>query len=240
MIERDPRLEAKHASGLHGARVAHVPDEVMQPEGGPGAEAVETEAAPDEAEKRPGSRFAWLVALAVVGALIGLVIVVFMKFVNGPVSATATTTLAEVKATAAPKPTTNQLAGLYFDMVYPGIFDQVGRLQNDTHSLEQYNISSKKDYRRTMAVSVRDLEANLLDNDSSYKFRKINPKDYKEHTDKLGGEPVAVMAKLDNTEVTLFWPHQGKILTISITSSNPNDVLADFMTAVEPTLRWRK
>ena len=240
MIERDSRLEAKHASTLHGAGAAVEPGEapdLVTPAAEVEGNLDSPEAAP---AKRPGHRFAWLAALVVMGALVGLVIVGFMKFVNGPVTATATTTLADAQATVMPKPTTNQLAGLYFDMVYPAIFDQVVHLKNDSQTLEQYNISSKKDYRRTMAISVRPLASNLVDDDASYKFRHIHPETYKERTDKLGGEKVTVMSKVDKSEVTLFWPHQAKLFTLSMTSSNPEDGLADYMAAVEPTLRWRQ
>ena len=245
MIRRDPSLEPRYASQVHGAGAREAAGrglestEVMAP----GADTLGAPAVnPAASSRRPraGHRAAWVLSLAVMGIIVGVVVVGAMKFLNGPVVAAGGPTLAQAQAKSLPKPTTNQLAGLYFDMTYPALFDQVGQLKNDSQALEQYNISSKKDYRRVMAVSVRPLTSNLLDDDSSYKFRRISPKDYEERSDKLGGEAVAVMSKLDHTEVTLFWAHQGRLLTIAITSSNPNDVVADYMKAVETTLRWRQ
>ena len=242
MIERDSRLEPHYASQLHGNKQIKSVDQPLAALKTPVPEAAAITVV-DSAEKfsqpRGVHRTAWALSLSAMGLVVGLVIVGIMRFLNGPVTATSAPTLAQVQVSSTPKPSTIQLAGLYFEMTYPALFDQVGRLKNDAQAFEQYNISSKKDYRRVMAVSVRTLPSNLLDDDSSYKFRHISGKDYQERSDRLAGEAVAVMSKTDNSEVTLFWVHQGKLLTISITSSNPNDQVADYMKAVEPTLRWR-
>jgi hypothetical protein len=227
MIERDPNL-AQHASTLHGA-------------------AVETAAAAEEQPVaqarggRAGRRTAWVISMMTMGLLVGAVVIVFIKFVNGPVQASAIPPTPTPRAAAiAVNQGTIQLAGLYFEMGYPGKFDQLKQLGNDAHSLEQYYVTSKADYRRTMAVAVRPLESSSLDNDANYKVRKIHPETYKERVDKLGGEPVSVMSKIDNTEATLFWAHKGRVLSVSMTSTNPDDVLADYIKLIEPTFRWKE
>jgi hypothetical protein len=224
MIERDTRLPAPHANVLHGVTADPIENIVEQ----------EMLAA----KPRHGHRAGWTLSMIVMGVLVGILVIVFLRFVNGPVQANALAATPSPNTVLVPKTGTSQLAGLYFDMTYPGIFDQVKQLKNDSRALEQYIISSRADYRRSMAVAVHPLEANLLDNDSNYKFRKIHPETYKERTDTLVGEPVVIMSKVDNTEETLFWPHQSRIWTVSLTSSNPNDTLKEFMTAIEPNLRW--
>jgi hypothetical protein len=241
MIRRDPRLPAQDASALHGVSapapkpqsdVAEIFPEV--------AAAAEVDAKADEQPSRAGRRIGLVMAGLVMIGLVVVVVFGFLKFLNGPVEADAKSAGATPAPSGAPKPTTNQLAGIYFDMIYPGIFDQVGTIKNDNQSLERYTISSKKDYRRVIAVSVYPLEAGLLENNSSYKFRHINPKDYKESAVKLHGETGVLMSKSDNVETTLFWAHKDKVLIVAITSNNPEDVVADFMTAIEPTVRWRE
>ena len=242
MIERDSRLGPHYATQLHGNEQIKPADQPFAAQKTPMPEAPAismVDPAENLSQPRAVHRTAWVLSLTAMGIVVGLAIVGVVRFLNGPVTATSGPTLAQVQASSTPKPSTIQLAGLYFEMTYPALFDQVGRLKNDAQALEQYNISSKKDYRRVMAVSVRTLPSNLLDDDSSYKFRHISGKDYLERSDKLAGEAAAVMSKTDNSEVTLFWVHQGKLLTISITSSNPNDLVAEYMKAVEPTLRWR-
>ena len=226
MIERDPVFVAQHASVLHGGEVAVEPVEAAE---------VPVVAQP----KQHGRRAAWILSMVIMGGLVGIVVVGLMKFMNGPVQASAIAPTPSPAHIVSNQPTTNQLSGLDFEMTYPGKFDQVKQLKNDAQAVEQYYVSSKADYRRTIAVAVRLLPSDLIDDDSNYKFRKIHPEVYTERRDTLGGEAVYVMSKNDNTEISLFWAHKGRILSVSMTSSNPEDILADFMKTVEPTLRWR-
>lgn len=233
MIERDPRLPAPAASVLHG-----VTSEVVAP-AEPERGILDT-ADEAKAPARRGSRTAWTVSMIVMGLLVGGVAVVMLKFVNGPVSATAAVaTPTPAARVASAKTGSNLLGGEYFEMTYPGVFDQVGQQKKDTVALEQYMLSSKGDPRRSVAISVRTLESNNLGDDSSYKLRLIHPQDYKLSQEKMAGETVAVMLKTDNTEATLFWAHQGKVLAISATTSNPSDSVEEYIKAIKPTVRWR-
>ncbi len=182
----------------------------------------------------------WLTTLVLVGAAFGLIIVLLLRFVDGPVESTQA--LSKLQASTAPKSTTklNQLAGIAVELSYPAIFDGLSQLKNDAQAVEQYNLSSKRDYSRGIAVSVRSLPSGNLNDDSSYRFRLNSTADYRETKEILGGEPIAVMNKLDRSEQTLFWAHGDKVLTLAITATNPRDDVSALMSAIKPTIRWRR
>ena len=188
-----------------------------------------------------GKRVGWFLAMSAMGVVVGVVIAAGMKFIDGPVSASAnSTTLAQAVATPSTSPHEGELSGLYVDVKYPGVFDQVKQVKNNAHSYEQYVVSSSSDYSRTIAVDVEPLPSGLLNDDSSYRVREIAPSDYTLRSDKIGGEPVGIFSKTDKTEQTLFWAHKGNEVTVAITTTNPQDNLADFMKTVETGLRWRQ
>lgn len=194
----------------------------------------------DNTSNKTGHRAAWWMAMVGIGAVVGLLGVGYLKFIDGPAVGTAEVNgLATARAAAAPTPATpNLLSGLAFEFSYPGIFDTVGNVKTDSRATEQYNIGSKADYSRTIAVSVKPLTS--YDDDSSYRFRQLKKDDYKETNDKMGSDPVILMTKLDRQEQTLFWMHQGQEVTISITTNNPKDDVGEFMKQIKSTLRWRK
>ena len=208
----------QHASDFHGA---------------PGDE---TNAPPEPRRRRHWLRY--VIILVLVGAVIGFVLVALIKLLNDPVVSAGTT--AVVAQTPAPAtPSLNTLTGLTIEMNYPSSFDEVARVSNTSSAIEQYVISSKAEYRRSIAVTVFPLPTNKVDDDASYKYRLINPDLYTLTTAKVGSEAVSLMTKSDHTERTLFWAHGGKLLIVSITSTASGDNVNDFMSVVMPTIRWR-
>ncbi len=189
-----------------------------------------------------GGRVAWTMGMAAIGVVVGVIICAGIKFIDGPVDGTPKVSLAQIQADAAtnatPKP--SELAGLYVLLMYPSVFDKVGQIKNDAHSIEQYNIGSSKDYSRMIAVSVRALDSGKLNDDSGYRFRTLNPTDYVPRTEKIGTEPAVIMAKSDKLEQTLFWAHNKYVVSVSITSNNPRDDLVAYMKQITSTLRWRQ
>jgi hypothetical protein len=183
----------------------------------------------------------WSVSLVIVGCVLGVIIIIFMKFLNGPATAQATPlTATQGIPTPEPKAGNGQLSGLYITMQYPGVFDQVSRVKNDNSALEQYNITSSGNYREQISVDVSQLPSGGLNDDSSYRYRSINPDLYTPSKATLQGEPVVLMTKSDNTEQTLFWVHGGYELIIAITSSDVTDNVKAYMSAIMPTIRWKQ
>ncbi len=188
---------------------------------------------------RSGHRVGWWVSMVVIGIVFGALAVGYLKFIDGPSVGTANNSLETARAAAAPKaPTPNMLSGLAIEFQYPGIFDVVSQVKTDNHATEQYNIGSKSDYSRTIAVSVKPLTT--YDDDSSYRMRQIKKDEYRETNDKMGADPMVLMTKLDRSEQTMFWIHQSREVTVSITTNNPKDDVTEIMKMVKSTLRWRK
>ena len=183
----------------------------------------------------------WIWGMVTVGVVFGLLIVGIIKFVNDPVTATGSTTLEQVKATPTPTPpTVNHFAGKTIQFSYSGVFDTVAALSNDHQALDQYTITSKAEYRRSIAIDVRPLGSDNIDDDGSYRVRAMHPEDYTPTSVKLGNETGVVMVKSDGTERTLFWAHDDNLAAISISSNAPNDPIEDYMKTVIATIGWRQ
>lgn len=235
---------ARYASTLHGGELetgAVTVGEVLDRAQAREKLVDEREAGTPAGKRRRGAAHwaGWVSALVVMGVLVGVAIIAVLKFLNGPVEAKPDAqTLNQMKASVVPTPVTQVLAGQTVEFSYPGVFDQVRKMQDTT--LDSYYIASKSEPGRTIAVAVVALPSNRIDDDSGYKFRLLHKESYKESREKLGGEEVVIMTKNDNTEQTLFWPHKGKSLNISITSTAPRDKVSEFMNVIKPTIRWRQ
>lgn len=204
------------------------------------ADPVVAELKPARKPSKWGPRVAWTLSMTAIGAIVGVVIVLGMKFIDGPVEATQSgPTLAKAQAAATPAPESALLGGLTFELSYPGVFDQVGTVKNGPHAIEQYNIGSKASYSRLIAVSVMDLPSNNPEDDSSFRYRQTTPQTYTSGNLTVHGEPAAMFTKNDRTERTFFWAHKGRLLTVSITSSDPHDDIEAYMALIVKTARWK-
>jgi hypothetical protein len=183
--------------------------------------------------------FAWFFTLSLVGGAFGFSIVILLWFVNGAVGTTATLAAA-VKSTTPIVKEANLLSGIDIELQYPGIFDQVSHIKNDSNALEQYNLGSNANYRRAIGISVHPLPSNNFSDDSNYRFRLNSANTYKETKSFIGKEPISLMTKIDHTEQTLFWVHQGKILAVAVTSTEPKDDVLKMMAVIQPTIKWKQ
>ncbi len=231
MIVRDEDLALQRPAELLEGAV-----EAVEP-----APAARVASEPVKPRHSKGKWVAWTLAMVGVGGAVGAVIILGLKFIDGPVvTKPDDPVLSKSQAATVATPEVNQLAGLYVTFNYPGVFDQMSQAKGDANTLEQYMLSSKSGFSRSIASSVRKLPTGIANDDSGYRFRKLNPQDYEEQVTKLAGETVNVLTKKDHTENTLFWAHQNMILSVSITSNDPHDDLVDFMRTVESKLRWVK
>jgi hypothetical protein len=184
----------------------------------------------------------WSSGMVAIGLVAGVVLVLMMKLVNGPVSAGATPdSLEAARASAAPTPATNILNGKSVALSYPSVFDTVSNKSDDPSAKgDQYYISSKSSQARGLVVTAFGLASRQLNDDSSYKFRTIHPELYAASTIKRGAEQIVVMTKKDHTEVTAFWVHGDRDLNIALTSTDPKDNLTEFMDTIIPSIRWKQ
>jgi hypothetical protein len=184
----------------------------------------------------------WLAGMATIGLAFGLAMVFVLKFINDPVQA-STLTLKQARASVAPSPTPttiNLLGGLYVELPYSRSFDMVGQVKTDNAALEQYTLGSKGNYRHTITVDVRTLPSGSLTDDASYRLRQLQSAVYAPSLVTVGGEAATLMTKNDHSEQTLFWPHQGKLLTVAVTSTDPADNVVAIMKTITAGARWRK
>jgi hypothetical protein len=177
-----------------------------------------------------------LIGFMFVGTLVGAAIIGVMKFVNDPVSGAITAS--ELKKSISPTPVPpGRLGGIYVTMLYPSVFNQVAQLKTDGSALEQYRVSSSQSYRRTVTVEVKPLTSRLSE-DSSYRLRQLQPENYTPSTKTVNGEAVTIMTKSDNSEVTFFWYHAGRLLTVAVTTTEPGEHPADFADLMMASVKW--
>ena len=215
MSERDVENAATYAADLHRQG--------------------EVETATKVKRKRP-----WIgrmVGLSFVGVLVGAAIIGVMRLANDPVSGAVS--VSQLKASISPTPfPPGHIGGLYFSMSYPGVYNQVSQIKTDSMALEQYRIGSSASYRRTLTISVRDMQNGRLIDDSSYRLRQIQSSTYTQTTRAMGSETAEVMTKVDASEVTFFWMHRGKLLIVSVTTSEPGDHATQFADMMLSSVRW--
>jgi hypothetical protein len=189
-----------------------------------------------------GKLVRWGIIMVVVGACFGLVIVAVLKYIVNPVEGVVVTNgLSQARASVAPKAQApNELGGLLIEFKYPAIFDSVSQVKTDAHAVEQYNITSRKDYRRGIAVNVRELPAGGLSQDSGYRFREVSTQQYRLQASTQKGDEVVRASKLDRQEATVFWVHGQHLASVSVTAMDPDDDVEAMLTSIMATLRWRK
>jgi hypothetical protein len=100
-------------------------------------------------------------------------------------------------------------------------------------------LSSKGNYRHTIAVEVNPLEPGGLSMDGGYRLRQMKSADYKESQEHIGGDLVATMAKADKQELTMFWVHGNKVLTVAMVSTDAKDDMSVFMGTVKKSVKWK-
>lgn len=213
-------------------------------------ETVETGREPDggfdqdepEPEQRRGWRPGVWVTLGVVGAVFGLCIVFVLRFLNGPVSSGPDMgkVLGEARASLAPSPDANpEIKGLHISFSYPSAFKDAQPVRDKAAGLESYLLIGPGLTSSQIAVSVVNLPSGDLKDDSGYLWRFGVSKDYisPPAPTTVLGEPAQIFVKKDGTERTLYWPHAGLLVIVSVTSSTGGDLNGDLKT-VQNSLRW--
>jgi hypothetical protein len=222
---------------MHGPPVTVPTPEASYPLEGP----AEPEAPEEKSRWHKTGHWAGLITgCAVIGAIIGLVIVGFLKFVNGPVTASAKPDpLADARKKIEPTPDMRILSGREVELRYQSMFDAVGTQQQATGEHDQYYISSKANPARSLALTVSAQKSAKLEDDSGYKWRLSEKAQYKASPTNLGLGKAMLFSKVDNTEATLFWSNGSKELALSLTSTDPHDNPAAMMQQIMPTIRWK-
>jgi hypothetical protein len=227
----ETRRLVKHAAALHGVPTDEVVHAILDED---------DEDLDDEEELRGRSRLGIWAMVIVVGGVFGLGIVFLFRFANGgaesgPIAVEGIEAIKKsIQPTAAALPT---LTGHFVSFSYPQVFDSVKTMSNLPTTAERFSIGSKSNYRRSIMVTVENKTA-TYDEDSGYKYRSMNPSLYHSESVKLSGGTGVVMIKNDNTERTLYWARGGKLVMVSVTSTNAGDALQSYIAVIAGSIRW--
>jgi len=230
MTNDDQGRERLYAQSLHTGELSPVSP---APAGSP-------EPVPDAEPRRKRRWVGFVMATAFIGTVLGVLIVLGLKFADGP--AVGDVLKADVtpgpSAGATPAETMQLLEGTYFSLKYPSVFDTVSHKPDGPIFLDQYNLSAQKDYRRLLTISVHKFEYDLK-GDSDVASRILH--NYKLTENKaVAGDTVYTMTNPAGGETSVFWDHKGLVLEVSATSSTSNDDVAGYIAKILPTIRWRQ
>jgi hypothetical protein len=223
--EETTRL-VRHAAELHGVAASEVADAVLGDD---------DEDEPEEPRRR--FRAGLWVTLGLIGGVFGLGIVGLMKLANmadkaGPAAVSG---IAQLNASIAPTPQPDSTyRGTYIVFNYPGAFDQMTHPASLANTADQFGLSSRGDYHKSIMVYV-EKEATPT-GDSGYQWRNMNKAEYTPNPVKIMGEPATVMVKSDQSERTLYWFHSGYLVIVSATGE-PGNIPA-WMSTITGSLRW--
>jgi hypothetical protein len=180
----------------------------------------------------------FVMVMAFVGTVLGVLVVLGLKYADGPaVGDIHTLATPTPSPSVVPGQTMQLLDGTYYSLKYPSVFDTVAHKPDDHIFADQYNISSQRDYHRLLTVSVHHFDYSY-DEDSDYRSRLI--KGYQTFKSQSAGEEVYEMVNPGGGERTIFWPHKGWMLELSVTSTSSRDDLADMIAKIKPTIRWKQ
>jgi hypothetical protein len=239
MSDEELHRMVEHLAKLHGVSGQEVVDTVLDHHDDDHGSLA------DEADDldEPKGRRRWVGPVATLGIVAavfvaGVMVLMHIAGTADKTGPTADATMQQLKKSIAPTPALPQtFTSKYISFSYPGAFDAVRELDNWPSTLERFAIGSKSDYHRSIMVEVEKDTAHL-DDDSNYRFRTLNPDQYKPVNVRLpNGEAAVVMVKNDSTEQTLFWVHAGNCVVLSVTSDGTDD-LGSYLKVVEGSLKW--
>lgn len=136
----------------------------------------------------------------------------------------------------------NVITTKYFSLNYDAGLDTVSNISSDDNtSLEAYRLArSDVNGRRKLVVTIKDLPDGGLSEESSYKFRSINPQQYRESSKNYGDNSFVLVEKLDGTELTAFSVSGDKLAMLAYTVDVPGtNVTADSADLIS-SFKWNQ
>ncbi len=135
----------------------------------------------------------------------------------------------------------NTITGKHFSLDYDAALDTVSNISaGDTTALEVYRIArSDINGRRIFVVTIKQLPAGGMGEESSYKLRRINPDVYREGGMTVGDLAFATFQKADNTELTAFVVRGDKLAMLAYTLQAPDGDLEAEARELFDDFRWQ-
>lgn len=169
-----------------------------------------------------------------------IVFSIALSFMNRPTTGTIVKHSLEDRPQAEQAEKTNTITGKHFSLTYDATLDTVSNIsQQDTTALEVYRVArSDVDGRRIFVITIKPLPAGGMSEESSYKFRHINPDKYKEGAATHGDIPFVTFEKTDGGELVAFAAHDGKLAMLAYTLQAPGGDLHAESAELFAAFRW--
>lgn len=181
-----------------------------------------------------------------IGGLLLAAVTIAVAVLNAPSIGTIQNTGTSTVPPPATTPASRTLTGKYIQFKYPSAFVAIeSNTVKPPPGLLAYHIltaPASGPYQSTqLAVSVRELPAGGLADDSNYRHYNGTAEHFDKQTVAYGSDQVTVFRAQDEAySAILFWPH-GKLLAIvALTSSlGDPDELDKALSQVQQTFTWR-
>lgn len=136
---------------------------------------------------------------------------------------------------------TNTITAKHFSLIYDASLDTVSDIsQQDATALEVYRIArSDTKGRRIFVITIKQLPAGGMSEESSYKFRRTNPELYKEGSRTAGDNSYATFEKSDGSELTAFLTRGDKLAMLAYTLQAPEGDLHTETEELLSNFRWQ-
>lgn len=136
-------------------------------------------------------------------------------------------------------PTIKDFSGKFIFFRYSGIYDPKNSTLGDT-DLEASVLTANTNYDKHIAVAVSRPQGGQLDYFSPYIARKTRTDLYQRQDLTVAGASAVLFIKQDNTERTVFIPHDGMIATLSFVSGGTYDDLQSEINQLLTTFSWKQ
>lgn len=190
-------------------------------------------------KKRLSGRKKVLLVLVVFLALLGGSGYALSQTLTGPAIGTVVTNLPAVT-----KPTEvelEQFDGTLFSFVHPMSYIEQANKPNP-NNLEARTFISSGMATRIVTIVVTKFQSGRLEDDPSYLMRSQETTKYKMRSLVIKNEKVVVFNSTDPQQYqqAAFWPHQGKLLTFTMTgvASDPEGMNKEYQYMLE-SISWR-
>ncbi len=136
---------------------------------------------------------------------------------------------------------TNTITAKHFSLIYDASLDTVSDIsQQDTTALEVYRVArSDVTGRRIFVITIKDLPAGGMSEESSYKFRHTSPALYHEGAVTAGNNSFVTFEKADGSELTAFATYDGKLAMLAYTLQAPEGDLNAEAKALLADFHWQ-
>lgn len=135
-------------------------------------------------------------------------------------------------------PSYKDFDGKFITFRYSGMYG-VRALPTANQDLELYNFSASTMYQKNIAVSVSELTAGSLNNNSAYNLRRSQPDKYAQRDIQVAGMPATLWVKHDGKEETAIIPKGDRVAVLSFTTAGPTGQLGSEVTALLQTFTWK-